>query len=348
MRRRATDREFFAKQEPKSDFLQTPVSRRSFLRIAGQMAAVAAVGDTVEGEIIWGGTNPEIHTLYDKEAERKFPDTYTLAIGGFNVANVEGLGEAVQAVFPGYGQVAYLEEAANGLHMGDIEREVTNFIKKNNVQRLRLYGHSMGGMVAIDLASRLKDKTNLEAIILDCTPASWEDVRGAKQTGTWLLHASDEMNLHLGPGARAAMEAISPMLDGNSDFLEACLNAMRKVSSPDDICSNKLVQAQASFIRTFDINDFKGKFNESTHILRLRPKEYDADTTVNNETSLSRFEKGLRHEIVDLPIKGSGHANPAQHKEGYRQVLLGAAKDYQFYDGRLRPNILGRLAIYRK
>jgi len=348
MKRRATERDLFIKQEPKSDFLRAPISRRGFLKTAGRMALTAALSDTIQGEIIWGGTNPEVHTVYDEEAERRFPNTYTLVLGGFNVANVKGLGEAVQAVLPGYGQVAYIQNADNGLHVGDIERRTKDFIKENNVRRLRLYGHSMGGMVAIDLASRLKGDTDLEAIILDCTPASYEDVRGGKRAGTWLLHASDEMMLHLGPNARTAMEAVSPMLDGDSDFLEACLHAMRKVSSPDDICSNKLVQGQASFIRTFDITDFKGAFDDSTHILRLRPEDYGADGTVDNATSLPRFEKGLDHTVIDLPVKHSGHADPAQHKEAYRDVLLSAAKKYDFYDGKLVPNVVGRLAIYRK
>lgn len=331
--RRRSQPEYTPPSEPSGEFLQQPISRRKFLSTAGRMAAVGMAGDMIQGEILWGGTNPEIHTLDNPEAQKQFPSTYTLAIGGFNVANVKGLAETVQEIFPGYGQVAYLQNAENGIHMGDIEREALRFIKENEVTRLRLYGHSMGGMMAIQLASQLKEKvSSLEAIILDCTPASHEDIRGNKQTAAWLLQITDDAELHMGPITRMAMETASPLLDGRDDIMTLCLNAIRKVSSPDDICSNRLVQAQASFMRAFNISDFYHTFSSSTHILRLRPRDYSADPTIDNETSLPRFRDGLGHIVMDVPVLGSGHANPGGHEQSYRTSLLSAAKTCGFYD----------------
>ncbi|HMH70340.1 MAG TPA: alpha/beta hydrolase, partial [Candidatus Saccharimonadales bacterium] len=186
----------FSKQTPEGNFFEKPLPRRRFLRLGGAAVALGVAGDTLAGELRWGSTNPEIHKIDNPEATRLFPDTYTVAIGGFNVANVEGLGKTVEAILPGYGQTAYLKNSSNGIDMRDIEREALRFIKKNNVNRLRIYGHSMGGMIAIALAAYLKDEVGLlEAVILDCTPASALDLRGKKRMGTRLLHVADGLGL---------------------------------------------------------------------------------------------------------------------------------------------------------
>ena len=336
-RRPSREYDDFANREPSDDFLQRPMSRRTFLHRVGQAAVVGIASDTLAGELMWAGTNPEIHVLDNPEAKQQFPTTYTLAIGGFNVSRVEGLGHAVASILPGYGQVAYLQNSTRGLDLADIEREAVRFIEKNNVSRLRLYGHSMGGMLATQLGATLKDKVDvLEALILDCSPASYRDVRGEDQTGTWVLQATDEMSLHLGPGARVLMETASPIIDGKRDFFTVCKKALGKVSS-GEICSNRLVQAQASLIRTFNASDYRHVFGNETSIIRLRPENYEADDTVNNETSLPRWRAGLAHEVLDIPVKGSGHANPGQHEKQYAAALLGAAQQCYFYRGEEIP-----------
>lgn len=328
----------FSKQEPDGSFLERPMARRNFLRLGTRAAALAMAGDTIAGEVLWGGTNPEIHTIDNPEAARRFPDTYTLAIGGFNVSDVEGLGRAVEAILPGFGQVAYLKSSTNGLDMRDIEREAVRFIKENNVSRLRLYGHSMGGMVAVQLGAMLKDNVDtLEAIMLDCTPASHFDLRGNKQTGVKILEAADTWLPPMGPGARFLMEAASPLMDGRDDVVTVCLNAMNKVVSPRKICSNQLVEAQASLIRTFNAAHFNGTFSDVTSIIRLRPADYDADGTIDNRSSFTRWEEGLGRSLLDVPVVGSGHADPGTHREQYGAALGAAARTCHFYDGRMTP-----------
>jgi pimeloyl-ACP methyl ester carboxylesterase len=324
----------FSKQTPEGNFFEKPLPRRRFLRLGGEVVALAVAGDTIAGEIMWGGTNPEIHKIDNPEAAHLFPDTYTLAIGGFNVANVEGLGKTVETILPGYGQTAYLQNSSNGIDMRDIEREALRFIKENNVNRLRIYGHSMGGMVAIELAAYLKDRVGLlEAIILDCTPASHLDLRGNKQAGTLLLHVADELSLHLGPAARVVMETASPILDGRDDIVTICLNSMNKVLSPDKICPNGLLESQGSFMRTFNIADHYDVFSESTHIIELRPADFDRDETVDNKSSHARLESGLGRKVMDVPVVGSGHADPGGHQQAYRAALCHAAEQCGFYRG---------------
>lgn len=309
--------------------LSKETSRRDFLRRAGKagitLASIGA-GDTLWGEYLWGGTNPEVHMLDTPKLKERFPHTATLAIGGFGVADTQRLARYIRPGLADFGQVGYLKNSNSGIHMGDIIDETRRFIHENSIETLRLYGHSMGGMLAVALASNLLKDVRLDAIILDCSPASYKDVRSADQAGTLFLDIMDKTSLHMGPLTRLGIETLRPILNGRDDYLDICQHALTKIS--DDSCSNKLIQAQASFIRAFDVEDYKNIFPQSMPILRLRPDNYNADGTVNNETSLPRWRDGLNHTVTDITVAGSGHANPGKYPESYTIALHQAATEY--------------------
>jgi pimeloyl-ACP methyl ester carboxylesterase len=312
------------------ELLEKETSRRGFLRKLGKSTlalATVGAGDTLWGEFLWGGTNPEIHTLKSEKAPAD-PRSATLVIGGFGVANTERLAQALRPGMAKYGHMAYLENSNDGIHMGDIIDETRRFIQDKKIDALRLYGHSMGGMLAVALAANIQQDTRLDAIILDCTPASYKDVRSADQAGTLFLHAMDKASLHLGPLTRFGIEAVRPIINGRDDYLDICKHALTKIS--DDSCSNKLIQAQASFIRGFDARDYADIFPPELPILRLRPDDYEADGTINNKTSLPRWRESLQHEVVDLIVQGGGHANPANQRESYASTLQVAAHAHSF------------------
>jgi pimeloyl-ACP methyl ester carboxylesterase len=325
----------FAKQTPSGDFWQEPLPRRGFFRRVGQIAVTVALADTLTGEMIWDGTNPEIHTIDNPEAKRLMPDTYTLVCGGFNVSNFEGLGEAVDAISPGYGPVAYLEYPDGGISINDIVRTAREFIHKNKVKHLRLYGHSMGGMIAVEVAAQLKDEVEVEAIFLDCTPASDDDIRERGQLGTFALATAYDLGLSLGPATRFVVETVASITNGDKDYLGACRSAADKVTS-NKICSNKLVESEGSIMRTFKASNYKDRFDRRTVILRLRPADYGDDKTVNNETSLPRWREGLNHAVHDVPIRGSGHADPGQRCSQYKTAFLENARRYDLPHERSR------------
>lgn len=310
--------------------LERQTSRRDFLRSLGKTATVGMgilTADTLAGEYLWGGTNPEIRTLNTPEREG-FESSATLVVGGFGVSDTENLAAAVAPTLSHYGSIAHLEYSSNGIHMGDLVSTAREYIDKHDIDNLRIYGHSMGGMVAVALAARLAKDVHLGALFLDCSPASYKDVRSQDRAGTWLLHTTDELSLHFGPLTRLGMEVIRPLIKGDDDYMRICERAINKLS--DGSCSNKLIQAQASFIRTFNPTDYSGVFPDTMPIIRLRPQNLDADHTINNTTSLPRWREGLDHEIVDMIIKNGGHANPVQRPDEYAAAFHAAAKTYAF------------------
>lgn len=310
--------------------LERPTSRRGFLRGLGKTAAVGAgilAADTLAGEYLWGGTNPEIKTLDTPEREG-FDSSATLVIGGFGVSDTTNLATSIAPTLERYGAIAHLEYSSNGIHMGDLIDSAKEYIEKNNIETLRIYGHSMGGMVAVALAAALAKEVTLGAVFLDCSPASYHDVRSQDRAGTWFLHTTDELSLHFGPLTRLGMEVIRPLAKGDDNYLRICERAINTLS--DGSCSNKLIQAQASFIRTFNPADYSGAFSRSMPILRLRPQDFEDDRTINNHTSLARWREGLDHDIVDVAIKNGGHANPVQRTEEYATAFHAIAKAYAF------------------
>jgi len=339
MNRLSSERHDFSQQEPSGEFLERQLKRRSVLKLGGLVLGGGMLADTVAGEFIWGGTNPEIHIMHDAQKAKSAPYTYTLAIGGFNVFNMEGLGATIADVLPAQGQIAFLKQADNGINLADIEREVDRFIEENDVLRLSIYGHSMGGMLALQIAAMIKDKVPyMEAVYLDCTPASHYDLRDNKQTGTWLLHKADEAELYLGPVTRMGIEAVAPLIDGHDDIMTICKNAITKVTS-GQLCSNQLLEAQASVIRTFNAADYRGSYQDDMYIFRLRPQEYAADSTINNQTSLPTFRSGLERRVIDVPVMGSGHADPGTHTKAYRDAVTPVLERSGLYKrpGPIRP-----------
>lgn len=334
-------------QEPtftsRAEYLNAPnpreerkTSRREFIQRFGAAAVASYLAiDTFAGEALWEKSQPEILKFHNPEAERLFPNTYTLVIGGFGVPNdrMEGLASAVNTLLSDYGQVAYLENSDTGLDMDVIEAQTVRFIKANNIKRLRLYGHSMGGMVATELAARLHKQVDIEieidAVILDCTPASYKDVKGDGQSGTLFLETTDEVSMHLGPATQDLIQIGVALTHGQHDILEVISHTTEKTLKG---CSTKLLQDQARFLRQFDIQKYRHVFPDSVDFIHLRPEDYNSDPTINNKTAVSRWENGLRRPVLDVPVEGSGHADPGDHLHAYFAALYNAVKRHHLFD----------------
>lgn len=306
------------------DVSEKGLSRRQALA-AGILGGLAVVGysDTLFAELLWRRDAPEIHVLDNPEAKQKYPTTHVLAVAGFNVSDFEGLGKAVEGVLPNLGQIAYLEYSDNGIDMDELERVVLDFIEKNNVENLTLYGHSMGGMVAIELAARIKDKVNINLVVLDCTPTGECDLRGDGKAGTWLLGKTGMVGLSLGPIMRTVMESTSAWKSGHHDPLQVGLKALNK-SFSSKTSSNKLIQSQANLIDTFNPAKYRGVFSPEMPIFLVRPDDYRRDPTVNDRTSFPNWGNGLGHVIIDVPVADSGHADPGQCRVQYEAALTAA------------------------
>jgi pimeloyl-ACP methyl ester carboxylesterase len=315
-------------------------SRRSFLGKLSRVGTITALVtsgvisvDTLEGNYIWGGTNPEIHILQDDEAKKKFPNTYTLAVGGYNFYDTPYLATSIKDAMGKYSQVASLRQSNEGLQINDIKRKTEQFVEENNATDMYLYGQSMGGMIAVELGAHLVQQgVRVNGIILDCSPMNYMDVRDVLRGGTNILVSTDEMNIHGGPNIRFVIEVLTRWQQGRRDVDRICEEALSKLA-PEN-CSNKLIQSQASYMRQFDLNQFADAFTLATQFIHLRPDNLDADGTIDNARSHERLRTTLKNNLVIAQsVIGGGHANPGDCHEGYTAAILESANICDFYDG---------------
>jgi len=343
-------------RQPESDFMQPPTSkemgRRRFLQALGMgaMAVGVTLGvDTAVGDLIWGGTNPEIGMLDNAEAARLFPDTYTLVMSGFSIADVEGLAKAVNPALSNFSQVGWIKNSNSGLQIEDLKRTTLTFARSVGAKTMRLYGQSMSGMEAVELGAYLQaNGVAVDALYLDCTPKSYRDVRGDKQTGTDILTLMDNMKIHGGPLLRFFVETgMRVFTDHRDDYLQICREALGQLAP--DSCSNILLEDQARYIRQFRAEQFAGLFRPSTSIIKLQPEDLAMDMTIDNATAYLAWREVFSHleprryqDVVSNVIKASvangSHANPDSCPD-YIPAMMAASYAAGLSDGH-RPRQL--------
>lgn len=324
--------------------LRKDLSRRTVLKALGLGAAKVAMGtgltatsavhiDTIVGNEYWGGTNPEIGVLPNEEAKKTHPHTFTLAIGGYNVDDPDRIAEAIGDTMFQYGQIAYLKHSNNGLQIEDLKREADRFVEANGVNKLYMYGHSMGGMVAIELAAHLAQKgVSINTIMLDCSPLDFDDIRSTRRDGANTLVSLDELSIHGGPATRFFIEVGTRWIEGRRDIGRMCLDALREVNAQS--CSNRLIQSQARYMKQFNLEHFKDAFPSYTRFVRFQPDDVYRDTTIDNGSAQDRLTNLFpRNDAYVYPVTGGGHASPIQIREGYNAALQQMANDLYFFDG---------------
>ncbi|MEM9329437.1 MAG: alpha/beta hydrolase [Bacteroidota bacterium] len=81
------------------------------------------------------------------------------------ISHLEAKYQTHQFTYAGFGGVPAIEMP----WYGTLVEEITAYIRDNDLQRIVVMGHSMGGMLAIDIAARLPDRVK-KMILVDALP----------------------------------------------------------------------------------------------------------------------------------------------------------------------------------
>ena len=288
--------------------------------------------------MIYGGGPPEIGVVPDAAAERKFPNHFNIVGGGFGVYDIEGLASHVHDGLKGFGQTAYVKNSNSGLQIDAQKHVLLNFLEERNAEVVNLYGHSMDGMEMHEIgAFLLEHDIKVQSLLLDCTPETKYNVRAGKLLGAEILaeidRLSEDLGVSGGPGSRVVFEIISRLLDGRRDWNQIVKEALAK-TGPEN-ASDRLIEDQAHYMCAFDGSEFGAVYSKSTAIGKLRPKNWNADQTVDNEFSLFSWRShAFPHlSVDDLAVIGGGHANPGAAGVQYTPTLMRYATEKDFYDG---------------
>ncbi len=296
-----------------------PTRRNLLIGTAGVIAGMRI--DQEFGQLVWGGTDPKITTYSQKNLDA-FPHASWLIVPGFGVSHTESIAKPLQPTMDEYGQIAGVTYSPNGLQMDDLARNTANYCLRNRISTLHMYGHSMGGMVAVELAALLKRKHNIltDIVVLDCSPQQLQDVKGdVKRLGVELLAMAGRLSYHGGPLTRMALEVAVRLTDKGESFTKAFAEAFNRDKSTT--ASNELLQSLAGYMPSYRASKFL-KHLGGTTMCHLAPQHADRDNVVDKNSSRIHWTaSSLDKKLLCADGPHTGHADPGRYQAEYNGML---------------------------
>ncbi|NUP75432.1 MAG: alpha/beta fold hydrolase [Sinomonas sp.] len=302
------------------------VTRRSFL--AGSIGASLLAADMFATRAIQAQRRQTaILTANDDDAKRRFPGTSWVLFPGYKTSWEEAqliitllapsLGERGQLAAVGYSNL--------GLHLDEVMDAILRHAERNKLTELHLYGHSFGGMVAVEVASRLLRAgagsggiPDVGAIVLDSTPASKFDVKDI----TWFEGVVElyELGFRVPSIVRGGYELGERIVNKHertwTQIVDQALEQLTPLAP-----SSVLIQTESEYIYTWDATRFANEIGRIPMGFIGNP----GDQTVDYAAARSRWEANFRDNLVSSSLQTVGafpaHASPQWSALVYNTVL---------------------------
>ncbi len=223
--------------------------------------------------------------------------------------------------------------------IADLIVKVTEAAKVPNVV---LAGHSMGGVIALEVAKHLYTDSaeKVQAVLLDCTPVDLEAVRPeSRDQGEemlrwmgWVPGARESRILRLTVEMYARHDRFvgGPYLVRGTEFRETMRDVLRNKILNTDAASNGLIEAQfKAIVAGGAVDDLRalakpvaGKPRPA--IVFIRPHDPYHDPIVDVEYShqvLVDQVGGVGGTLLVVTTRTTGHANPIERPQEYNTVI---------------------------
>ncbi|WP_241383600.1 alpha/beta fold hydrolase [Rhodococcus sp. CH91] len=290
-------------------------------------------------------TQPQIHPIYDA-ASRADRDTAVVDLVGLGNLDATDTAAALPALRE-LGQVWAVEYDNSGLDTAVVSRLIQEQAAWSGIENIVLTGHSMGGIVALEVAQHLYQDTSLEVtgVILDCTPLDLHAVRAdARDTGEELLRWIGWL-----PGARESrtLRVLVEVAARKDRFVVPSDRWYRRIDSDElrkagsevlhdkifstNAASNGLIESQFRAIVASGAADNLNALSEERDdkirpaMVFLRPRNPLADNVVDVEYSrriLVERSGGADGTLLVSKLDRTGHANPIQAAESYNRAII--------------------------
>ncbi len=288
-------------------------------------------------------TSPELLPA-NLPADARDWDTAVVDLVGLGGVNATPTAKALPALSR-LGVVWAVRYDNAGIDTKVIADMIVRAARYGNVRNIVLVGHSMGGIIALEVARHIHQSSDrrLVAVVLDCTPMDLDAVRPeSRSRGAdlvrwlgWLPGARESRILRFAVEMSARRERFAQR-DGL--FFEIDWRALRETSAQvlrdkifsDDAASNGLIEAQFLAIvaggGTADLRAL-GKPNPDKRnpaIVFIRPREASRDEVVDVEYShrvLIENSGGVNGTLSVVRPSGTEHANPIQRPAEYNAVI---------------------------
>lgn len=297
------------------------VSRRTFLIGAGS-ASLLAADMLFTRRVQTERRTTRIIEVPDDVAERYFPYASWILFPGYKTSweEAQWILNALRGSLNKRGQLAAVGYSNEGLDIDEVVIAVIEHARAHNLTTLYFYGHSFGGMVATQVAARLRELHGVEVafILLDSSPASRHDVLDQSWfEGVVLLY---ESGFRFPTVLRGGYELGERMLHKDERSWGQIVDQTLEQLSPI-APSSVLIQSESAYIYHFEASRFVGKLGGTKMAFIGNPR----DKTVDYETARDTWSLTFQANMVSDDLRTDGarpeHASPGWSPFIYRPII---------------------------
>jgi pimeloyl-ACP methyl ester carboxylesterase len=296
-------------------------SRRNFLLGAGSASLLAA--DMLFTRRVQAERRVHrVLTIPDETAEKYFPNASWFLFPGYKTSWEEALWilNALRGSLNQRGQLAAVGYSNMGLDIDQIVIAVIEHVRALKLTRLYFYGHSFGGMVAVQVAARLLELHGVKVafILLDSSPSSRNDVLDQSWfEGVVFLY---ESGVRFPTVLRGGYELGERMLNKHERSWGQILDQTLEQLSPI-APSSVLIQTESAYIYHFDLNRFVGKLGDAKMAFIGNPKDQTVSYETARDTWMLRFRANMVSDSLQTDGARPAHASPQWNPGIYRALV---------------------------
>lgn len=258
----------------------------------------------------------------DDVAELYFPRSSWFLFPGYKTSweEAQWILNSLRGALNKRGQLAAVGYSNAGLEIDKIVIAVIEHIREHRLNNIYFYGHSFGGMVAVQVAARLLELHGVEVafILLDSSPSSRYDVLDqAWFDGVVFLY---EHGVRFPTVLRGGYELGERMFNKHERTWGQVLDQTLEQLSPI-APSNVLIQTESAYIYHFEAARFVGKLGKAKMAFIGNP----ADQTVSYGTARDSWRLTFKANMVSDSLQTAGarpaHASPQWNPGVYRPLI---------------------------
>jgi pimeloyl-ACP methyl ester carboxylesterase len=301
------------------------MSRRRFL--TGSALGLALATDLfVTRQIQRAREEFAILPVADDYADSAFPDARWILFPGYKTSWEEAVWimNSLRPVLSRRARLAVMGYSNRGLDVSTIVSELRRYVRTQQIETLYFYGHSFGGMVAVEVASRLRELgVNVRFIILDSSPHDRFDVidQAMFDGVVYLYEAGYRVPTVLRGGYELAERIVHKNERSWSQILDQALEQISPLAP-----SSVLIQSEASYIFHYNVARFSLGDTELAFIGNPN------DGTVDYATARPGWSAAFPDNMVSADSVTEGalpaHASPQWNPLIYQAVVRDLQQDF--------------------
>lgn len=338
---------------------------------AGALFATDVSEGIKEGKARVGDERAIVHEIYEfTDDESLFAHHGTFVMTGLGTKNASETAETLVA-HRAVGDVYAIEYSNKELNTADIAARIIEQAEAAELKEVSLDGYSMGGPIAIDVATHIQEKTpelKVVGIVLNSSPVGENGLTKRSEDGVRMMervlslhedlvyyekgrvgvelvarhdrylqessHAASERTLALHGLSSYSYRGTRYEIDWGSARHE--LADIRERLRDPDVAAAQLIRQQADVLK-LDLKEKIRQLDSATQIIYTRSEHADGDDVVDIEASEENLVTILErykkeYEVIHEDVQ---HANPAERRTEYDRMIR----------RQIQPAITGQIAL---